>query len=124
MREPTTFEPLRIQTEPGAIPVERPGAHAIPADEEKHIAIEGVSMQALRHQCAEPVKPFPHIGRLGIRIDGHPAAVPSHRSSFSNWAAPSTVKPSTRGPATVMWTATVPFVSTNVTESITATGRN
>jgi hypothetical protein len=51
------------------------------------------------------------------------AAMPSHRSSVSNRAAVSTVKPSMRGPSGVMRTITAP-VSLAAAEWRTAIGRN
>ena len=63
--------------------------------------------------------------RLRVRVDGDAATVPSHRSNVSNRAAASTVSPSTRGPAAVIWIATVPApVSTAGAVSTTAVGRN
>ena len=101
-RESTTLEALRIDAEPGAIPLQHLRAHAIATDEDIHIAVQWIPLQPRRDERAQPIEAFAHVDRLRIGVDGHAAPGPSHRSSVSKRAALSTVRPSTRGPAAVI----------------------
>src|SRR5260370_5936567 len=93
-RETTALEALRVQTEPRAVPVQRFRTHAIAAHEEKHIAVEWISLEALRHQGVETIKSSAHIRRLCVGIHRHAPAMPSHRSSSNSCAAVFTSSPS------------------------------
>src|SRR6266849_5356353 len=85
--ESATLEAFRIDTEAGAIPVQRLRAHPIAADEDIDIPIERIAMHALRHQGTEPIKSLPHIRRTRVRVDGDASAMPSHRHSLRSCAA-------------------------------------
>ena len=120
--ESPALEPLRIDAEPGPVEVERFGADAIAADEEKHVAVERIAMQALRDERTEPIKAFPHVGRLGVRIDGDAAPVPRHRNRRSNRAADSRSSPSMCGPSAVIRMVTVGPTADATGDGTTVTG--
>src|SRR5687767_9601699 len=89
-RKPAALEPLRVHTQPGAIPLQRLGADPIPADEDEDITAERIALQALRHEGAEPIKPFAHIRGPRVRIDRNAPSMPPHRHSASSRVAAST----------------------------------
>jgi hypothetical protein len=85
-REASPLEPLRVHAETHAIPMEHFGADAIATEKEVHVAVQGIAVEALRHERAQPVEALAHVDRYAIRVHRDAAAVPAAALGVAPWS--------------------------------------